>query len=930
MGASVQFSSAASLYWDGGTSSIVTDGDGASAGGAGIWDLTTQNWDSGPSPHVAWAQGSEVTLGGTGGVVTLAANISAGSLSIMANGYNIATTAGPGITVAGTITNTVGLSTITGSGGITLQQATTFEIAGGLGITAPVTGNETITKNGTGMLGFGGSNGSFTGKIVVNSGRFGVNSDSALGAVPLEPVSDSLTLNGGILVNGTPNNADGLRFSNAGAVIWNANRGIVLGENGGTFQAGYAADGRATIPGVVSGPGKLTKTDSGSFALTGENTFAGGTQITGGAISVGEVTTGNGLFGKNSSLGTGPVHVAAGAQLLLASNGLDIPNDVTLNGTSTVQGRVGALVGGYQAGVVAGKLSGTLTLAGEGSNNVSTWWSNKTLTLAGKVTGIGRLQINNIVSTAGNNPGGVIVLANSDNDYSGGTLVANNGPGTSTNLPILRLGAADVLPDGPEKGNVTVNGLLDLAGYDETVNGFDGNGRFTTGIGKFRVGNTDADGNFAGTFGTSAGGGLVKIGAGTFTISGVADNGNGRARVEEGTLVIGKTSSATVHALGTGGGTDYALVVAGGVAQLGGTGDDQIYQNASVNISGGTFDMNGRNEGFDSLAGTGGIITNTATAPSLLTIGQNNSSGLPVFAGIIRDGAGMVSLTKTGAGIQVLSGVNEYTGATLVSNGSLVVEGSLAAGSTVKIADGGLLGGSGTVHGPVSATSLATIAPAGIGAVGVLHVGSTAIQGVLDLEYDQTSADRLVVNGDLDATGGSLVLLGQEAPPMSKMVLVTYSGNLTGEFTPSILPEGYTLVHDTAAKQIYVTNGVSGSFSSFMDGFPGLTAEEKLPGADPDGDGLSNLMEYALDGMNPSVANSLSGVMDGGMLTFSKRPEAVANGDVVYSIEESDALGAPSSPWMEVVPSTNDADVIRYLLPTGKRQVFARLKVVQN
>jgi autotransporter-associated beta strand protein len=45
---------AGTLFWDGGTTNIGTDGDGASTSAAGTWDNTIQNWDVGAAPHVAW------------------------------------------------------------------------------------------------------------------------------------------------------------------------------------------------------------------------------------------------------------------------------------------------------------------------------------------------------------------------------------------------------------------------------------------------------------------------------------------------------------------------------------------------------------------------------------------------------------------------------------------------------------------------------------------------------------------------------------------------------------------------------------------------------------------------------------------------------------------------------------------------------------
>ncbi len=91
----------------------------------------------------------------------------------------------------------------------------------------------------------------------------------------------------------------------------------------------------------------------------------------------------------------------------------------------------------------------------------------------------------------------------------------------------------------------------------------------------------------------------------------------------------------------------------------------------AVQLAGGaTLDLNGRCQIVASLAdsgGGGGSIINSASAtPVSLLI--NSASGSTTFSGTISDSgsANAVSLTKYGAGIQVLAGANTYTGDTTV------------------------------------------------------------------------------------------------------------------------------------------------------------------------------------------------------------------------------------------------------------------------
>ena len=46
------------------------------------------------------------------------------------------------------------------------------------------------------------------------------------------------------------------------------------------------------------------------------------------------------------------------------------------------------------------------------------------------------------------------------------------------------------------------------------------------------------------------------------------------------------------------------------------------------------------------------------------------------------------------------------------------------------------------------------------------------------------------------------------------------------------------------------------SYSEWIATFPSLTGDASAAGADPDGDGIANLIEYALDGMDPTSVNT--------------------------------------------------------------------------
>lgn len=69
----------------------------------------------------------------------------------------------------------------------------------------------------------------------------------------------------------------------------------------------------------------------------------------------------------------------------------------------------------------------------------------------------------------------------------------------------------------------------------------------------------------------------------------------------------------------------------------------------------------------------------------------------------VTEASGGLGITKSGDGTMVMSGANNYTGATSVSAGTLLVTGAL--GSTNVSVNGGAIGGTGTVGGSLTINS---------------------------------------------------------------------------------------------------------------------------------------------------------------------------------------------------------------------------------
>jgi autotransporter-associated beta strand protein len=277
---------------------------------------------------------------------------------------------------------------------------------------------------------------------------------------------------------------------------------------------------------------------------------------------------------------------------------------------------------------------------------------------------------------------------------------------------------------------------------------------------------------------------LTKVGNNTLTLSGATDNNNLGATVNSGTLVLGKTSSHSpdVHAIG-----QATLTAAGGVAQLGGTGSDQIFDLGTVAVTSGAFDTNGRSETFAalSLQGTGvgnaGALVNSAAADSTITPTNGTTLTANATIGVTQLGGsltlnnaigGNFGITKVGDGSLTLAGNNTFTGGLTINAGNVTLGnlGALNSSSPNSVTFGAtssgtlsLNGNSVTISDLNSASSTSTVQNSSFKestATLTVHVNalhSDSFSGVLRNDVLGLAADAL----SLIKTGaGSLTLSG--------------------------------------------------------------------------------------------------------------------------------------------------------------------------
>jgi autotransporter-associated beta strand protein len=217
---------------------------------------------------------------------------------------------------------------------------------------------------------------------------------------------------------------------------------------------------------------------------------------------------------------------------------------------------------------------------------------------------------------------------------------------------------------------------------------------------------------FAGIIGDA--GGLAKTGVGTLTLTGT-NTYTGGTTISAGTLSLG-----SANAIGTSG---------------------------TVTFGGGTLQYSASNTSDNSAR-----FSNAASQQYSI---DTNSENVTLASNLTSTGG---SFTKIGAGTLTLTGNNSYDGGTTVSEGKLVVNGSISTSTTI-VSSGATLGGSGTV-GALTINSGGFVTPGN--SPGILTVNGNYTQaGEYTAEIADTNAgsgyDQINVLGTVDITSGSLV-----------------------------------------------------------------------------------------------------------------------------------------------------------------------------
>jgi len=439
------------------------------------------------------------------------------------------------------------------------------------------------------------------------------------------------------------------------------------------------------------------KEGSGTLTLDNLNTYTGTTTISGGVLKAGGMS----VFGSNSAFTLADVagvaiDITAFDQTIgsLAGGG-SLGGNVILgaavlttggnNSTTTFSGSISGTGDLTKAGTGEFTLSGINTYLGITTVSAGTLKAGVALNLTGGLslaTG-STFNCNNVTSTAGflllngtgqvpNTYGSTASAATIQNntfftaastgilDVTGGLSAGYWTGATSTNWHTASNWAGNAIPDattevfiqaGPANQPVIASTAV---AKDVTI--FAGATLSITGTNTMTVsGNWNNHGTFTPNSSTVI-----------FNSSGVQDAYNGNSSF----FKLEHSGSGTLE-LFTNNVTPFTVT-------------DELNQ-----TGGGIIDLNSKNLTVGAVAGSGTIRTSAAERDTFTISGSINASG--DYSGVIENGAGTVSIIRSGTGTVAFSGNNSFTGGVRISGGTLVAAHANALGLDTVFFSGGTL-----------------------------------------------------------------------------------------------------------------------------------------------------------------------------------------------------------------------------------------------
>ncbi|ECD4440004.1 fibronectin-binding autotransporter adhesin ShdA [Salmonella enterica subsp. enterica serovar Florida] len=518
---------------------------------------------------------------------------------------------------------------------------------------------------------------------------------------------------------------------------------------------------QGTLDNNVTGGGKIVKTGNDELIVTGDNTYSGGTTITGGTLTADHADS----LGTGAIVNSGVLQVGEGElENTLSGSGALVKTgtgELTLSGDNTYSGGT-TITGGTLTADHADSL-GTGVIANSGVLQVGEGELENTLSGSGSLvkTGTGELTLSG------------------DNTYSGGTTIDD---GVLIAANVNALGGGDVDNAGTLK--------LDAEGEFNLANVTTQSGA-TTELAKGTTLNVDS---------------LTQQADSTLNID--LSKANGESAITAGSVTLGGTLNVT----GIGSVTDswtpeaytYTLIDSDSAI----TSDFDNLTVAGMNREDVDFlTIDGKvdeadNTHYDLTASLSWYADrDNASTDAHGTFTLSDPDGSFNVAANLTDVDDTLdpnstwdgkSLTKEGAGTLILSGDNDYSGGTTINEGTLVAASTTALGTglvdnnatLVLDADGEVsaVGGITTHSGATTQLALGTSLDLGDSAL-IQQDGST-----LNVELNSDSVQPLItggsatLGGDLVVSDASLQARASDAEFQS-FKLMDMDSDISGDFT---------------------------------------------------------------------------------------------------------------------------------------------------
>ncbi|EEQ0362069.1 fibronectin-binding autotransporter adhesin ShdA [Salmonella enterica subsp. enterica serovar Infantis] len=723
-----------------------------------------------------------------------------------------------------------------GTGDVTIAESATLALSQGT-LDNNVTGGGQIVKSGNDELIVTGAN-NYSGGTTISGGTLTADHADSLGSGDIDnsgvlqvgegELENTLFGSGSLVKTGTGElTLSGDNTYSGGTTISDgtltADHADSLGT-GAVANSGVLQVGEGELENTLSGSGSLVKTGTGKLTLGGDNSYSGGTTITGGTLTADHADSlGTGAIANSGvfKVGEGELKNTLSGSGSLVKTGT---GELTLSGDNSYSGGT-TIIGGTLTADHADSL-GTGAVANSGVLQVGEGELENTLSGSGSLvkTGTGELTLSG------------------DNTYSGGTTITGGtlmadhadslGTGAIANSGVLQVGEGELENMLSGSGSLvkTGTGELTLSGdnsYSGTTTITDGTliAANVNALGSGNIDNSgtlmlDAEGEFNLANVATQSGATTELARGTTlnvdSLTQQADStlnidlskANGESAITADSVTLGGTLNVT----GIGSVTDswtpeaYTYTLIGSDSAI--TTDFDNLTVAGMNREDVDFlTIDGKvdeadNTHYDLTASLSWYANrDNATTDAHGTFTLSDPDGSFNVAATLTDVDDTLdpgsrwdgkSLTKEGAGTLILSGDNDYSGGTTINEGTLVAASTTALGTglvdnnatLVLDADGEVsaVGGITTHSGATTQLALGTSLDLGDSAL-IQEDGST-----LNVELNSDSVQPLItgssatLGGDLVVSDASLQARASDAEFQS-FKLMDMDSDISGDFT---------------------------------------------------------------------------------------------------------------------------------------------------